>query len=31
MIASAREGVEALKRGGHPRATDLLTTTPTSR
>lgn len=31
MIASAREGVEALKRGGHPRATDLLTTTPMSR
>ena len=30
-IASAREGVEALRRGGHPRASDLLTTTPMPR
>jgi hypothetical protein len=31
IIASAREGVEALRRGAHPRASDLLTTTPTPR
>lgn len=31
IIASAREGVEALRRGGHPRASDLLTTTPMPR
>jgi hypothetical protein len=31
IIASAREGVEALGRGGHPRAADLLTTTPIPR
>lgn len=31
IIASAREGVEALRRGGHPRARDLLTTTPMPR
>lgn len=31
IIASAREGVDALKRSGHPRASDLLTTTPTPR
>jgi hypothetical protein len=31
IIASAREGVEALRRGGHPRARDLLTTTPIPR
>lgn len=31
IIASAREGVEALRRGGHPRASDLLTTTPFPR
>jgi len=31
IIASAREGVEALRRGGHPRASDLLTTTPMTR
>jgi hypothetical protein len=31
IIASAREGVEALRRAGHPRASDLLTTTPLPR
>jgi hypothetical protein len=31
IIASAREGVEALRSGGHPRASDLLTTTPIPR
>jgi hypothetical protein len=31
IIASAREGVEGLRRGGHPRASDLLTTTPIPR
>ena len=31
IIASAREGVEALRRGSHPRASDLLTTTPLPR
>jgi hypothetical protein len=31
IIASAREGVEALRRAGHPRASDLLTTTPIPR
>jgi CNP1-like family len=31
IIASAREGVEALRRAGHPRASDLLTTTPMPR
>jgi hypothetical protein len=31
IIATAREGVEALQRGGHPRAADLLTTTPIRR
>ncbi len=31
IIASAREGIEALQRGGHPRASDLLTTTPMPR
>lgn len=31
IIASASEGVEALRRGGHPRASDLLTTTPMPR
>jgi hypothetical protein len=31
IIASAREGVEALRRGSHPRASDLLTTTPIPR
>jgi hypothetical protein len=31
IIATAREGVEALRRGGHPRAADLLTTTPIRR
>jgi hypothetical protein len=31
IIASAREGIEALRRAGHPRASDLLTTTPMPR
>jgi len=31
IIASAREGVEALRRAGHPRASDLLTTRPAPR
>ena len=31
IIASTREGVEALRRAGHPRASDLLTTTPLPR
>jgi CNP1-like family len=31
IIASAREGVEALRRAGHPRASDLLTPTPMPR
>jgi hypothetical protein len=31
IIASAREGIEALRRGSHPRASDLLTTTPMPR
>ena len=31
IIGSAREGVEAFRRGSHPRATDLLTTTPLPR
>jgi hypothetical protein len=30
-ITSAREGIEALRRAGHPRASDLLTTTPMPR
>jgi hypothetical protein len=30
-IKTAREGVEALRRGGHPRAVDLLTTHPMPR
>jgi hypothetical protein len=30
-IATAREGVEALRRGGHPRAANLLTTDPMPR
>lgn len=31
IVASAREGVEALRRRGHPRAADLLTTDPIRR
>lgn len=31
IIGSAREGVEAFRRGSHPRASDLLTTTPLPR
>jgi hypothetical protein len=31
IIASAREGVEALRRAGHPRASDLLTPAPMPR
>lgn len=31
IIATAREGVEALQRRGHPRAADLLTTDPLRR
>jgi hypothetical protein len=31
IIATAREGVEALRRGGHPRAADLLHNTPIRR
>jgi hypothetical protein len=30
-ITTAREGVEALRRGGHPRASDLLTSDPMPR
>lgn len=30
-IATAREGIDALQRSGHPRAADLLTTTPIRR
>lgn len=31
IVATAREGVEALRLGGHPRAAELLTTTPIRR
>jgi hypothetical protein len=30
-ISSAREGIEAFRRGGHPRAADLLTNNPMPR
>jgi hypothetical protein len=30
-ITTAREGVEAFRRGGHPRAADLLTSDPMPR
>jgi hypothetical protein len=31
IIATAREGMDALRRGGHPRATESVTSTPIRR